>query len=695
MSKSALHHWVIFLIGWAVLSLACNSLTPNAPKQKIVATSTATLPPATVTASPSPAPTLVPTDTPVPSPTPIPWPSQPITAENAKQIQEINRWGRGSPLQIQPLHGGTEQFLVLTDFGVYLYQTVPPERLAFIPDAATFHLSQDEQLLAVSLKNGDVQIWGMDGMSLEKTFTHTFPEEIVQKIEEDMLLPFYVGGMAFSPDNSEIAIGYADGNVDLYRMNEISPYLTLRHDSFSLWGTDVGLVFELSYSPDGKTLAVFKYESYINANRLTLWSLPEGELTFVSEAGRFYEFVEPAYLPNTQTLLVFSKYDSYLYLSLRDLQTGAQLNRFDTDLVDVFLTELAPDGSQVTIYGWEAAGIYYRQVRSLPEGEWIENEKLEKLPNEEAFERLDKLLFEEGHYYNSWDGAHGPKSAELGVTSDQAFRVLGETHWLMFPEQTKQLLNLPEDVSRLYYDSQEQTIGWCTRGAIHFREKDGDVTTVEVASIIDCDGITISPKRHYAVTWYGKSLYLINLETAKVNRISFYGQYDDYPLDARFSLDEEILVTSVRGLVAIWQVEPLLKLVDSHELYYFTDMNREIVISKDKSLAVTLIASRRGQSDPSQIVVWRVADAFTLHRIRPPFFGTSQPEFTSYVLSPDDKLIASGDDFGGIRIWSVESGEELASFDIDAYPLDLAFTPDGSGLIILLGDGTVRLWGVP
>jgi WD40 repeat protein len=697
MSKSALHHWVIFLIGWAVLSLACNSLTPNAPEQKIVATSTATLPLATVTASPSPAPTLVPTETPVPSPTPIPWPAEPITQDNVTEIKEINRWGRGTPLEIQPLHGSNEQFLVLTDFGVYLYQTKPPDRLAFIPDADEFYLSQDEQLLAVRLKNGDVQIWNMDDMSLEQTFTHKFPDDIVKKIEEDRLLPFYVGGIAFSPDNSEIAVGYADGAVELYRVGETKSYLTLRHDTFSLWQTDVGLVFQLSYSPDGKTLVVFKFESDINANRLTFWSLPEGELISISDAARFYDFTKPAYLHDNRTLLVFSRRDSYFDLTLWDIQTGAKLKSFGTNLAEVSSTELQENRDELTILGSDAAGTDYRQVWKLPEGRLVENSKLDEIPQDEARARFDKLLFEQGHYYNSWNFEGVSNSAQLAVTGDRAFRVLGESDWLMFPERGSKPLNLSEEDSIWYYDGHEQIFASCTRGALHFREKDGEVTTLEVPSIIDCDGIRISPQRHYAAVWYGKSLYLINLGTAKVNRLSFAEPYaGELPLDARFSLDEEILFTSVHGLVAIWRVDPLLKLVDSHELHYFlSGMNREIVISKDKSLAVSLNASRRKESDPSQIVVWRVEDAFTLHRIRPPFSGTSQPEFTTYALSPDDRLIVSGDDWGGIRIWSIQTGEELAFFDIDAYPLDLAFTPDGSGLIILLGDGTVRLWGVP
>ncbi len=304
-------------------------------------------------------------------------------------------------------------------------------------------------------------------------------------------------------------------------------------------------------------------------------------------------------------------------------------------------------------------------------------------------------LIERGHYSNSWVNEDAIKFAQLGVSGNQTFRVLGESYWLMFPEEVSQPLNLPEEASTLHYDPQEQTISWCTRGALHFQEKNGQTTTVELPFITGCEGVVVSPQRHYAAVWYGEGLYVVNLQTAKVNKVSFTREYTDNILDARFSLDEEILITSVPYLVAIWQVDPLMKLADSHNLEYRAGINREIVISKDKSFAVTLIASRRKESDQSQIVVWRVADAFTLHRIRPPFFGTVQPEFITFALSPDDKLIASGDDFGGIRIWSVKTGEELAYFDIDAYPLDLAFTPDGSGLIILLDDGTVRLWGVP
>ena len=151
MSKSISKYSAVILTLWTILSLSCSMQAAGTPEQATIPPGTATSLPATATTSPTPAPTLTPEATPVPSPTPIPWPSQPITAENAKELKEINRWGRGSPLQIQLLRGDNERFLVLTDFGVYLYQTAPlSDQLAFIPDVNSFYLSQDEQFLAVS-----------------------------------------------------------------------------------------------------------------------------------------------------------------------------------------------------------------------------------------------------------------------------------------------------------------------------------------------------------------------------------------------------------------------------------------------------------------------------------------------------------------------------------------------------------------
>ena len=67
-----------------------------------------------------------------------------------------------------------------------------------------------------------------------------------------------------------------------------------------------------------------------------------------------------------------------------------------------------------------------------------------------------------------------------------------------------------------------------------------------------------------------------------------------------------------------------------------------------------------------------IYDTTTGEAVLPPFEVDDIPE--SVVLSPDGKLVASGGE--ALRLWDVQTGEEVESFDIDVY--SLAFSPDGT-----------------
>ncbi|HEY9706669.1 MAG TPA: WD40 repeat domain-containing protein, partial [Oculatellaceae cyanobacterium] len=525
------------LIGYSLLLISCRSQPLATAEPRIAVTNTATAHPSASPITSSPEPSFEPANTSVPTPAPLQWPFQPITKDNASAIREISRWGLGSVQRIQTLNSRDGEFLVLTPLGVYLYQSVSPQMLAFIPDAAEFTLSPDENLLAVSLKNGNVQIWNMDPISLAETFTHSFPEDVTSKIKERKLLPFYVGGMAFSPDSSEIAIGYADGSVELYRLGEPAPYAALRHDAFALLEGDIGLIYQLGYSPDGKTLTIFKLASSINSNRLTFWSLPEAELMAVSEAGRFYDFAASGYLPDNQTLLVFSRDGSYFSLTLWNILTGTKLGKFDTGLAKIDSAELVPNGMELTMYGSDAQESYFRQVRVLPEGKLLENEKIDQLPENKDWASLRDLLFEKGHYYNSWsDEELG--DVQVAALEGGGFRLLRESDWLMFPGGTISPLTIPQDTSSLFYDPEGHYVAWCTPGNLNFLDAEG-FFVVELAFITNCDGVTISHQRRYAAIWYGESMYIANLEAGTFSKLSFDRRWRTTTIAAGFSHDEK------------------------------------------------------------------------------------------------------------------------------------------------------------
>jgi len=68
-------------------------------------------------------------------------------------------------------------------------------------------------------------------------------------------------------------------------------------------------------------------------------------------------------------------------------------------------------------------------------------------------------------------------------------------------------------------------------------------------------------------------------------------------------------------------------------------------------------------------------------------------DVVSLDFSPDGKTLASGGKYGPIRLWDVESGELLRTFEGHQNSVHfLAFSPDGSKLASASEDGTLRVW---
>ena len=67
-----------------------------------------------------------------------------------------------------------------------------------------------------------------------------------------------------------------------------------------------------------------------------------------------------------------------------------------------------------------------------------------------------------------------------------------------------------------------------------------------------------------------------------------------------------------------------------------------------------------------------IYDATTGEAILPPFKVDEDPR--SVIFSRNGKLVASGGQ--ALRLWDVQTGEEVESFDINVY--SLAFSPDGT-----------------
>ena len=63
------------------------------------------------------------------------------------------------------------------------------------------------------------------------------------------------------------------------------------------------------------------------------------------------------------------------------------------------------------------------------------------------------------------------------------------------------------------------------------------------------------------------------------------------------------------------------------------------------------------------------------------------------AFSADGKTLATGTDFGDLKLWDVAAGKERFAlpYQLD-YVITVAFTKDGTTLVSTTGDGVVKCW---
>ncbi|MBI4762573.1 MAG: WD40 repeat domain-containing protein [Chloroflexota bacterium] len=705
MVKKALFSIVIL----ALFMAACASINPETqasvitPLAEPVKTEpNPTLPPST--SIPTEAATIAPTVVPTVTATSIPWASTPLGLDNANQIKEITRWGLGSVWRTY--YTKANQALVLTSLGLYIYQVEPVTLLVQIDLVDDFVVSPDEKWLVVS-KDSTVEIWDLSAKALYQRIERAMPQAILDRMEKHKLEKKYVAGMAIAPDSTEIAIGYIEGVVDLWKIGQDTPYASLNSEYFALGPEDYTLTFLMKYAPDGKSLAIARAPIFTTYTRLTFWMIPDGTLITISEPARFVGVPDLNFAPEMAQIITIEEEESFKILGIWDALTGKRLAKIKTGLAVIYTEsmELASNGEQIHLMGRDSLDNLYQQSWSIPDGKRIENTKLTELPQNERETKFQSVLLEKGHYQTLWAEGDGWAHSQVQFLDNQSFRLTLQNHWLTLPGPDLQPFNLPEENLRpYYYDFQNQSLAWCKNHTLYWKDKADNTKVIDLPGLTSCEGVIISPKQSFAAGWdnHVYALVLVNLKTGKTSRYQQKHPHRTVILSAVFTDDEKYLLLS-GGALAILNLEPELTQINRQagtrigfNLYpLFLKNNEDFAALNGND-----VFSTRKTSDiysSNRIVVWNAFRLEEVRNITPPWvdWASLRVRFSGFALSPDESLLATGDDFGYVRLWDLRAQKEIFALEFDYKPVALAFAPDGSGLLVVLADGTIRLLGVP
>jgi len=616
-------------------------------------------------------------------------------------------WGLGSPLK-SAFSIVANVFIQETNFGIYLYHADTLKLIRYLPEADQFILSPAGDLLFARLPDGSIQV--IDLPSGQKRYdlapiaalSPWMKDAVYAQLPVDRLkleAEFFkqvssMCALAISTSKNLVAIGFGDASIGLWN-------LTTGEFANHLSNVVVHDVSQLVFSPNGEKLL-----SSGMSGDIAVWQVEDGQLLW--RLPHIGHVVGQPFSMDGSLLVLEITQETSSWATLRDARYGDELAPQIVAAVDSHA--ISPDNMLLvtswygTVKLWSIpnlvfqakieTGLAWAHASFSEDGKYIlvnggEQAYIARdLSRDESYPVPPQPPSPEPDYSTLQQIGHlSGTIGERFPQPDQAFA------WGRLSDHEAWVWNLSDNEQAIY-----------DFGSRFMADPDLSFSADRLAACTDAGLLIITladsqtnnfgPCRASAVVRFsadGNSIFrgngiLIDVLDSKTGELLFNLRGHSFLVESlAVSSDGKYLLSSsnfqrTQGRELIWwQVDEPQKILNWMENVYPGDYLYAVEFDSPGKVLCAALGGLRCR---------RLTDG------QPHILDTNR--IASLAILPDSTLVATGDLEGMIHIWSLADRREIAILSGHKQQVNsLAFSPDGSSLLSMSTDGTIRLWGLP